>query len=50
MTDKTNAETLTNIVESHHGIDIALLRGQGYDGAANVSGQYSGLQSRLIAK
>lgn len=49
-TDRTDAETLTNIVESllkHHGLDIALLRGQGYDGAANMSGQYSGLQTRI---
>jgi len=30
-----------------HGLDLSRLRGQGYDGAANMSGVYSGVQARL---
>lgn len=32
-----------------YGIDIAKCRGQGYDGASTMSGQYTGLQTRIKA-
>ena len=49
-TDKTDAQILTEIVVTlleHYGLDFSLLNGQGYDGAANISGQYSGLLERI---
>ena len=33
-----------------NGLDIAKCRGQGYDGAANMSGVYSGVQARIREK
>ena len=32
------------------GLNLSKLRGQGYDGAANISGVYAGVQARLIEK
>ena len=34
-------------VLTKHNLGIENIRGQGYDGAANVSDQYSGVQSRI---
>lgn len=33
-----------------NGIDLSKCRGQGYDGAANMSGAYSGVQARITEK
>ena len=33
-----------------HDLQLENIRGQGYDGAASMSGQYSGLQSRIAAE
>ena len=49
---ETDGSTLVKAVEDmfdKHGLALENLRGQGYDGAANMSGQYSGVQSRLAA-
>ena len=32
------------------GLDLSKCRGQGYDGAATMSGAYSGVQSRILEK
>ena len=51
--DKTESSTLIKTVEGmfdKYGLYLQNLRGQCYDGAANMSGQYSGLQSRISAK
>lgn len=48
-----NSEKITNEVCNFlegNGIAIEKCRGQGYDGAAVMSGQYSGLQSRIKQK
>jgi len=42
--DLTNA--ITNTLKSHD-IDISDCRGQSYDNASNMSGQYSGVQARI---
>ena len=45
-----NAETLTTTVLSeleNLNIDILNCRGQSYDNASNMAGQYSGLQARI---
>lgn len=42
-----NFETVLINTLEHMGIDIKKCRGQGYDGAANMSGKYSGLQARI---
>lgn len=41
--EKTVLDLLKN-----NGLQIQNMRGQGYDGAANMSGQYRGLQSRIL--
>ena len=33
-----------------NGLKLAKLRGQGYDGAASMSGIYSGVQAQIVAK
>ena len=40
------SEEIINCIESH-GLDLTKLCGQSYDGAANMSGVYSGVQARL---
>ena len=30
-----------------HGVEIAQMRGQGYDGAANMAGRYRAVQARI---
>ena len=47
--DTTAAELQNKIVNSiqSNGFDMAKCRGQGYDGAANMSGVYSGVQARI---
>ena len=50
---RTDAESLhRSVMEmlSKHDLQLENIRGQGYDGAAAMSGQYTGLQSRLIAE
>ena len=49
VNDQTSAGLKDVILEllKSHSIDIHNCRGQGYDGAANMSGAYSGLQSRI---
>lgn len=49
-TPLTNAETLYKVVKdvfTRYSLDITSLRGQCYDGAANMSGALSGLQKRI---
>jgi hypothetical protein len=48
--DSHRSEILTEVVLNflnQHEIDIHNFRGQSYDNAANMSGQYTGLQTRL---
>lgn len=48
----TDSATLVRTIEevlSGHNLSIKDIRGQGYDGASNMSGQYSGVQSRSAA-
>ena len=50
---RTDAESLHRSVMEmlrKHDLQLENIRGQGYDGAAAMSGQYTGLQSRLIAE
>jgi len=47
----TSALTLKNKISdvlSHHGLDIQNIRGQGYDGASNMRGEWKGLQALFI--
>lgn len=47
----TTAQTLKNALDSlfcKHNLSIANLRGQGYDGASNMSGDINGLQSLIL--
>lgn len=49
-TGNTSALELANkMLESitSHSLDMSKCRGQGYDGAANMSGLYSGVQSKI---
>ena len=48
--DDTCAATLFIIIKKtleNHGLDVSKIRGQCYDGAANVSGKHNGLQARI---
>lgn len=50
---QTDSETLVNTIEemlSELNLSVKDICGQGYDGAANMSGQYSGVQSRIAAE
>ncbi|XP_075696700.1 zinc finger MYM-type protein 1-like [Rhinoderma darwinii] len=49
ITDQTAASLEKEIVLSieNKGLDISRCRGQGYDGAANMSGIYTGVQARI---
>jgi len=40
-------KTVLDLLQSND-LEIENMRGQGYDGAANMSGQYKGLQSRIL--
>jgi hypothetical protein len=42
------SETILSTLRSSN-LDIKKLRGQGYDGAANMSGPIKGVQSRILA-
>ena len=49
-TSNTTAETLTVIIKDamcRFGLDLQNCRGQGYDGASNMSGHISGVQARI---
>uniref|UniRef100_A0A0A9GHJ6 Uncharacterized protein n=1 Tax=Arundo donax TaxID=35708 RepID=A0A0A9GHJ6_ARUDO len=37
-------------VLSHHKLDVQNIRGQGYDGASNMRGEWNGLQAKFIAE
>lgn len=48
--ESTTGKELEKVVISllqENGLDLKNIRGQGYDGAANMSGMYKGLQSRI---
>lgn len=50
--ESTTGNELENVVISllqDNGLDLKNIRGQGYDGAVNMSGMYKGLQSRIRA-
>lgn len=50
LMNETTAETFFKAVTQklqQHGIDVAHLRGQRYDGANNVAGVHTGLQVRI---
>jgi hypothetical protein len=47
----TTAATLKeeiSFVLSHHNLDVQIIRGQGYDGASNMRGEWNGLQALFI--
>ena len=47
----TTASTLKkeiSFVLSHHNLDVQNIRGQGYDGASNMRGEWNGLQALFI--
>lgn len=47
---RTDAHTLFTVLKdslTSHGLSLSQGRGQCYDGASNMSGQYSGLQARV---
>lgn len=52
-TDKTTSEILTTIIKDvvfRLGLNLYNCRGQGYDGASNMSGRLSGVQARISAE
>lgn len=46
-TGQTLADKLTTSLQSW-GLDLANIRGQGYDGAGNMAGKYKGVQARIL--
>ncbi|XP_060864369.1 52 kDa repressor of the inhibitor of the protein kinase-like [Metopolophium dirhodum] len=48
VTGEYLADTIIQILKEKN-LDLALLRGQGYDGAANMSGAFKGVQSRIAS-
>ncbi|KAI3684136.1 hypothetical protein L6452_33355 [Arctium lappa] len=47
----TTAQTLKNGIYSllsHYNLDVKSIRGQGYDGASNMRGQFKGLQALIL--
>ncbi|XP_025203642.1 52 kDa repressor of the inhibitor of the protein kinase-like [Melanaphis sacchari] len=48
LTGEYLADTIIQILKEKN-LDLALLRGQGYDGAANMSGAFKGVQSRIAS-
>ncbi|KAI6658904.1 Zinc finger MYM-type protein 1-like [Oopsacas minuta] len=52
-TSRTDAETLFNLVKSSlMSFELSLLgvRGQGYNGVANIAGRHNGLQTKVLAE
>jgi hypothetical protein len=45
-TSKSLKKALTQMLAAH-GLPIARLRGQGYDGASNMRGEFNGLQKQI---
>ena len=47
--DASACELANKVLDSitSHSVDLWKCRGQGYDGAANMSGLYSGVQARI---
>jgi hypothetical protein len=37
-----------DFVLSHHKLDVQNIRGQGYDGASNMRGEWNGLQAKFV--
>lgn len=52
VSDSSASELTREVVASveDNGLDLSKCRGQGYDGAANMRGIYSGVQARIAAK
>ncbi|XP_021631800.2 zinc finger MYM-type protein 1-like [Manihot esculenta] len=49
--NETSAKVLKNAIDSFfakHDLSLAKLRGQGYDGAANMSGEFNGLKTLIL--
>ena len=49
----TTASSLKAAIEalfSKHGLSISRLRGQGYDGASNMRGEFNGLKALILNK
>ena len=40
-------EALVDMLSSHK-LNISMLRGQGYDGASNMRGEFNGLQKKIM--
>jgi hypothetical protein len=40
-------EALLTLLD-HHGLSTSKIRGQGYDGASNMRGEFNGLQKRIL--
>jgi hypothetical protein len=47
VTGENLTDTILRLLKENN-LDISLLRGQGYDGAANMSGAFKGVQSRIL--
>jgi hypothetical protein len=45
----TLKEEICNLL-SHHKLDVQNIRGQGYDGASNMRGEWNGLQAKIMAE
>ena len=51
--NQTDSQTLVDTIEGvlgKHNLRIEDTRGQAYDGTVNMSGQYSGVQSRIASR
>lgn len=47
----TSSQSLKNAIDmlfARHGLSLSRLRGQGYDGAANMSGKFNGLKTLIL--
>ncbi|XP_074378046.1 uncharacterized protein LOC141719568 [Apium graveolens] len=47
----TSSQSLKNAIDmlfSRHGLSLSQLRGQGYDGASNMSGKFNGLKALIL--
>nr|XP_011468585.1 PREDICTED: zinc finger MYM-type protein 1-like [Fragaria vesca subsp. vesca] len=47
-TTAMSLERAINALFSKHGLNITRLRGQGYDGASNMSGEFNGLKTLIL--
>ena len=44
----SHKEAIDGFFFSQHGLNIANLRGQGYDGASNMQGEFHGLKALIL--